>query len=67
MKLKLLNRIRALEITIASTYVLLNIRIVFVSGSRTRSAEYCFEAGRLVAVTDQRPSNKPEIASDITS
>jgi hypothetical protein len=58
MKLKLLNRVRALENTVASTDVLPNIRIVFVSGSGTRSAEYCFEGGRLVAVTDQRPSNK---------
>ena len=58
MKLKLLNRIRALETTIASTYVLPNIRIVFVSGSGNRSAEYCLEGGRLIAVSDRQTSQK---------
>lgn len=58
MKLKLLNRIRALETIIASTYVLPNVRIVFVSGSGNRSAEYCLEGGRLIAVGDRQTSQK---------
>jgi len=58
MKPKLLNRIRALETTIASTYVLPNVRIVFVSGSGNRSAEYCLEDGRLVAVSDHETSQR---------
>ena len=62
MKPKLLNRIRALETNIASTYVLPNVRIVFVSASGNRSCDYCLEGGRLVAVSDRQ--TKPEIASD---
>ena len=58
MRLKLLNRIRALETTIASTYVLSNVRIVFVDGSGNRSCEYCLEGGRLVAVSDHQTSQK---------
>jgi hypothetical protein len=63
MKLKLLNRIRALENTIASTYVLPNIRIVFVDGSGNPSPDI------VCAINDscelQTPARR-RIASDNT-
>jgi len=65
MRLKLLNRIRALETSSTNKYVPADIRIVFVSASGSRSCEYRLQRGRLIAFSSA--SNESGIASDNAS